>query len=61
MSDYRLLVYKASAHNLFRGFEKSTQKNENMQDICFKEVPKYREILPGHYVSCHYPVEDGKL
>jgi oligopeptide/dipeptide ABC transporter ATP-binding protein len=31
------------------------------KDICFKEVPEYREISPGHYISCHYPVKDGKL
>jgi len=31
------------------------------KDICFEKVPEYREISPGHFISCHYPAEGGKL
>jgi oligopeptide transport system ATP-binding protein len=24
------------------------------KDICFQEEPEYREIIPNHWVACHY-------
>ncbi len=30
------------------------------QEICAKEVPQWREIRPGHFVSCHFPLENGQ-
>lgn len=30
------------------------------QEICKAEVPQWREIRPGHFAACHFPVENGR-
>ena len=29
------------------------------QQICSQQVPEWREIRPGHFVACHFPLENG--
>ncbi len=30
------------------------------EEICFKDVPEYREISEGHFISCHFPVQKNE-
>jgi peptide/nickel transport system ATP-binding protein len=30
------------------------------QDVCAQQEPEVREIRPGQYVACHFPVEPGE-
>ena len=30
------------------------------QEICGQQVPEWREVRPGHFVACHFPIEKGK-
>lgn len=30
------------------------------QEICGQQVPEWREVRPGHFVACHFPIEEGK-
>lgn len=32
----------------------------NAQDRCRSEEPQMREIMPGHFVACHYPVHGSE-
>nr|WP_325213690.1 oligopeptide/dipeptide ABC transporter ATP-binding protein [uncultured Oscillibacter sp.] len=30
------------------------------KEICEETVPAWREVRPGHFVACHFPVENGR-
>ncbi|WP_420452125.1 oligopeptide/dipeptide ABC transporter ATP-binding protein [Ilumatobacter sp.] len=33
----------------------------NVGDVCATEEPQIRPLASGHYVACHFPVEDGSV
>lgn len=32
----------------------------NCKDICKSEIPEFREIEPGHFIMCHFPVAEAE-
>ena len=35
-------------------------RRSRCKEICGQQVPEWREVRPGHFVACHFPIEKGK-